>query len=81
MTATNINVEEFVEMLQGLQQEGVKMINLDMIQDEHYSNMNRLIIHPIYPTNPPHSQKGIEIKNRDVDTNNNDIFNLFDNIV
>lgn len=81
MTATNINVKDFVEMLQSLQQEGVEMFNLDMLPDEHYANMNKLIIHPVYPTNPPHSKRGIEVKNRDVNTDNDDIFNLFDNII
>ena len=80
MTAYNINIEDFVEMLIGLQEEGVKMINLDMLPDENHPNMNKMIIHPLYP-NSKKTKKGLEIRNIDVDTDNNDIFGLFDKIV
>lgn len=80
MTAYNINIEDFVEMLVGLQEEGVKMINLDMLPDENHPSMNKMIIHPLYP-NQKQAKKGLEIKNKDVNTDNNDIFGLFDKIV
>lgn len=83
MTATNINIGEFMKVLQALQSRGHSMIDLDMLPDENHPSMNKLVIHPVYndgqrkPTRDRESPPD-EIKNPEISTENNDIFSSFD---
>lgn len=89
MTAININVEEFIHVLANIRNDGVAMINLDMIPDEGHPGMNRIIIHPIIEkTNdqpvedsPQMSKRNLLIRNPNVSTDNDDILNLLNQIV
>lgn len=84
MTALNINIEDFLRILIGLRKKGVKMINLDMLPDESNPAMNKLIIHAVPQKDSKESappQREVEIKNPEVSSDNNDIFNLFNGIV
>jgi hypothetical protein len=89
MTATNINVEEFIKALMNIRNEGVAMINLDMTPDENYPGMNRIILHPIREEvsqepveEPPQKDiKNLVIKNPSVSRDNDDILNLLNQMV
>lgn len=87
MTAININIEEFLRILVVLRQKGVKLINLDMLPDESNPKMNKLIIHPVNLSSSKASQEtkstpeDIITRDPEVNTDNNDIFNLFNGIV
>ena len=87
MTAININIEDFLKILVNLRQRGIKLINLDMLPDESNPKMNKLIIHPVKvglpkPTSEPKSiPEDIPVQDPEVDSSNDDIFNLFNGIV
>lgn len=88
MTATNINIEEFLAILMELRKKGSKYINLDMLPDENNPKMNKLQIHAVKPTGSTGGQpqfratpKEIVIRNPEIRTDNDDIFNLFDGLV
>ena len=82
MTATNINIDEFIHILEKLRSNGNKLINMDMLPDENHPNMNKLIIHPVDSSDgrKPRENK-ITIKNPDISTDNNDIFNSLNNLL
>jgi hypothetical protein len=85
MTATNINIDEFINILTTLRANGHKLIDLDMIPDENHPSMNKLVIHPV------HTQQGLLpapqeyyqqehpsiIRNPNINRDNNDIFDSF----
>jgi len=84
MTATNINIDEFIKVLNALRERGHKLIDLDMLPDESHPSMNKLVIHPVYNQGqgqlpPPgyQHQSPSEIRNPDISTENNDIFGYF----
>jgi len=81
MTATNIDIEEFINVLTEIYASGVKLMNLDMLPDENHPSMNRLVIHPIKITNGtdgyPQDTKRLIVKNPRISTDNDDIFNSF----
>lgn len=83
MTAININVEEFIKILNDMKEDGYKLINLDLIPDEGHPNMNKLVIYPVKPTNqePNDEPKNIIVRNPEIRRDNNDIFNLFNDIL
>jgi hypothetical protein len=83
MTAVNINIEDFLRILINLKQKGVKLVNLDILPDESNPTMNKLIIHPVLVAGSKTSapSKNIEIKNPEVSSDNDDIFNLFNGII
>jgi hypothetical protein len=80
MTAHNIVIEEFIQALTSLKDRGYKMINLDMLQDEGNSGMNKLIVHPVKTktsySSSPKKESEKEIKNPNISRENNDIFNI-----
>lgn len=47
MRASNININDFIHILNRLRDNGYNMVNLDMIQDENEPTMNKLVIHPV----------------------------------
>lgn len=83
MTATNIDLEEFINVLSQIHSSGIRLIHLDMIPDDSHPSMNKLIIHPVkledgLPPQPPQQDsRRILIKNPDINPNNNDIFDAF----
>lgn len=89
MTAININVEEFMHVLANIRDDGIAMINLDMIPDEGHPGMNRLIIHPItekpnqstVEDSPQTEKRNLLIRNPNVSRDNDDILNLLNQIV
>jgi hypothetical protein len=86
MTATNIVIDEFIEVLMQIRAGGARLMNLDMIQDESHPSMNKLIIHPIPvesedKNQPKGNSKRLIIKNPDVSTDNNDIFNSLNDLL
>ena len=89
MTAININVEEFIHVLANIRNDGVALVNLDMIPDEGHPGMNRIIIHPIIqeakdrPVEEPiqREKRNLLIRNPDVSRDNDDILNLLNQIV
>jgi hypothetical protein len=89
MTATNINIQEFIEVLVNLHENGTRLINLDMLQDEDQPSMNKLIIHPV-PIDDESasrqrpeekSQQKVSIRNPRISSDNDDIFDAFNNII
>lgn len=89
MTAININVEEFMNVLANIRSDGVAMINLDIIPDEGHPGMNRLIIHPIIDKaddspvedSAQMNKRNLLIRDPDVSRDNDDILNLLNQIV
>jgi DNA polymerase sigma len=85
MTASNINVEDFLKILLNLKKRGVNQINLDMLPDETNPVMNKLIIHPIDMKSPKNSdpvpKKEEEIVDPKINPDNDEIFNLFKGII
>jgi len=82
MTAFNINIEQFIGILKNLSERGIQLINLDMIPDENNPEMNKLIIHPNEnlvdnKSVSKDNQDPVDIKIKDPDISNDDIFNLF----
>lgn len=83
MTATNIDIVEFINVLKNVRDSGVRKINLDMLPDTNHPNMNKLVIHPMtveeqenaQPSNP----RRFVVRNPDISTDNDDIFNKFYN--
>lgn len=85
MTATNINIAEFIDVLSQIYSTGVTLIDLDMIPDDNHPKMNKLIIHPqklAQPGSQP-SQPENKVIYRDprISTDNNDIFDSFKDLV
>lgn len=84
MTATNINIEEFIGVLQTLKANGFKLMDLDMLPDEDHPQMNKLVVHPIKSKSDPTYKEGlpaptnVEIRDPNINRDNNDIFNLQD---
>jgi hypothetical protein len=86
MTANNINIEEFIKILMSIKNSGIKLINLDMLPDESHPTMNKLVIHPVKIGGFSSSKKDENIgepiiRNPEIRTDNDDIFNLFDDII
>ena len=84
MTATNINIDEFIHILTNIKNNGSKFIDLDMLPDENHPSMNKLIIHPVKNQSQKQGEKQekprenrIAIRNPNISTDNNDIFNSF----
>lgn len=80
MTATNINIEEFINVLVSLRNKGHKMIDLDMLPDDNHPSMNKLVVTPtgaVPPQARQETQKP-EIRDPQIRTDNNDIFSSFD---
>jgi hypothetical protein len=84
MTATNINIDEFINILTTLRARGHRLIDLDMTPDENHPSMNKLVVHPVTTQNmqpPPEDyyqqQPKPEVKNPKISRDNNDIFSSF----
>lgn len=81
MTATNVDIEQFITVLTDLHMSGTTLMNLEMIKDPEHPSMNKLIIHPLQGdgglpeqyTNP----RRLIVRNPSIDPNSNDIFNKF----
>ena len=85
MTATHIVIDEFIDVLSKIRANGTRLINLDMIPDDNHPSMNKLVIHPV-PVNAEQTKQAsntrrLIIKNPDISTDNNDIFDSFNNIL
>lgn len=91
MTAININIEEFINVLVNLRNGGAKLVDLDMLPDENHPSMNRLVLHPVKSANDtlprfdgsnsnPNRSK-ISIRNPNISTDNNDIFNALNDLI
>ena len=80
MTATNINIDEFIHILTTLKADGTSLINLDMIPDSDHPSMNKLVIHPVTDNRMGEVKReapSITIRNPKISTDNDDIFNQF----
>lgn len=77
MTATNINIEEFIRILTDINRTGVNFMDLDMIPDVDYPEMNKLVIHPVKKDTKTSTQENrISIRNPDISSDGDDIFDL-----
>ena len=87
MTATNINIDEFIHILTNITNNGSKFIDLDMLPDENHPSMNKLIIHPVKNQSQKQGEQEqtqenrIVIRNPNISTDNNDIFNSFKDLL
>lgn len=88
MTATNINIDEFIHILTNIKNNGSKFIDLDMLPDENHPSMNKLIIHPVKSNSQKQAEEQeqprenkIIIRNPNISTDNNDIFNSFKDLL
>ena len=77
MTAYNINIEQFINILIDIKNRGVQLMDLDMIPDENNPKINKLIIHPNEGTvdRKPSFKASEEVDIQDPD--GDDIFDLF----
>lgn len=80
MTATNINIEEFINILVSIKNNGSKMIDLDMLPDETHPSMNKLVIHAVKTPNGQEPDKTI-IRNPNINSDNNEIFDSFKDLL
>jgi len=80
MTATNVNIADFINILHTLSQDGTTLVNLDMVPDDNHPSMNKIIIYPV-PKNGVGSgggtptQNKVTIRNPNIGTDGDDIFN------
>lgn len=87
MTATNIDLAEFINVLTQLHEQGTRLINMDMVPDSNSPTMNKLIIHPVnrnkdnYENTASENNSKLLVKNPRISTDNNDIFNTFNEIL
>lgn len=84
MTATNINIDEFINILVNIRNNGSKLIDLDMIPDENHPSMNKLVIHAVKTQGQGEDQpreNKIIIRNPKIRTDNDDIFNSFKDLL
>lgn len=88
MTAANINIDEFIHILVNIKNNGCKFIDLDMLPDENHPSMNKLIIHPVKNQSQKQGEEQeqprenkIVIRNPNIRTDNNDIFNSFKDLL
>jgi len=89
MTAYNINIEQFINILIDIRERGIQLMNLDMVPDESNPQMNKLIIHPnenivdrkplFKPSDTPEDLGADNIKDPDIE--GDDIFNLFSKVL
>lgn len=85
MTATNIDIEQFITVLMEIHNSGVRMMNLDMIPDDNHPSMNKLIIHPIKDGEDGGTMRRdrpnkVVLRNPKIDPNSDDIFNALNNL-
>lgn len=85
MTATNVYIKDLIYILSKISEDGTQMVDLDIIPDENHPTMNKIIVHPVnlkknthLPTTP---SKKIVIRNPNFSTDNNDIFESFNDLV
>lgn len=81
MTATNIILNDFINMLVSIRDRNVKIIDLDMVPDPDSPNMNKLIIHIVdegrrkFNTTP-----NVDIQNPSI-SGEDDIYSLFEGLI
>lgn len=89
MTATNINLDQLLHVLSVIRKSGIRMIDLDMLPDENHANMNKIVIHPVKTAEDVPMQTNYqnqnrmddEIRNPQIATDTDDIFNLFNDVL
>lgn len=82
MTATNIDIDEFINVLTQIQASGVRLVNLEMLTNDDNPALKKLIIHPIKNNgngsyDQPQNTRRLIVKNPDISTDNDDIFDTF----
>jgi hypothetical protein len=76
MTATNVNIAEFINVLQTLSQDGTTLVNLDMVPDDNHPSMNKIVIYPVSQgKGGTPTQNKVTIRNPNIGTDGDDIFN------
>lgn len=80
MTATNINLSQFLGILASLRSKNVKTIDLDMVPDPDNVNMNKLVIHIIDESGNRRPHQQITVRNPELE-DEDDIYNLFEGLV
>lgn len=89
MTATNINIDQFIQVLVELRARGHKLVDLDFLPDEQSPGSNKIVIHPVIfqgytgERQYPHQENSYPqtrtiIRNPNIDPEGDEIFNLFD---
>lgn len=91
MKAINISVAEFIDVLNKMRQSGYELIDLDITPDENQQTRNKLVVYPVAGNDekmlnqgPPIKNtegNGVEIRNPNIDKNNNDIFGSFNKFI
>lgn len=83
MTATNINVDQFLQVLSEIKSNRHQFVDIDFVVDDPKAGTYKLVIHPVNyqrsDTNqhPRQPQTRTEIRNPEISTDNNDIFDFF----
>lgn len=85
MTATNINIDQFIQVLSELRSRGHRLVDLDFLPDEQAPGSNKIVIHPVIfqgytgeRQETPRPQTRTVIRNPNIDPEGDEIFNLFD---
>ena len=85
MTATNVDIEQFITVLSEIHSNGSNLMNLEMIKDPEHPSMNKLIIHPLEGNGELSEQyrnpKRFIVRNPNIDSAGDDIFKLFNGLV
>lgn len=82
MTTTNISVDEFINVLIEIRKSGVELMDLEMLPDDNHPSMNKLVIHPNKSKGiDDYQENRITIRNPNISSEGNDIFDAFSGLV
>lgn len=83
MTASNIDIDQLINVLMNIRNHGTGLIDLQVLEDGNNSNINKLVIIPVkYVTEDGmnKNQSDIQILDPNINPENDDIFKMFDGI-
>lgn len=78
MIANNVSIDQFIDLLNKIKDTGATAVNVEIKEDEIKPDTNKLVI---YPVNEQGQVKDFDLFDNRVNTENNDIFNLFQGIL
>lgn len=79
MQATNINIEQFIEMLIEISEHGVEFIDMEIVKDPTNKKSNKLILYPVKEGSEPNKKVELDpnaskIILPNINTDNDDIY-------
>jgi hypothetical protein len=88
MTATNVVIRDLMYILTKMSEDGTQLVDLDLVPDDNHPAMNKILLHPVTINKqlPPALSnekpvKKIIVRNPNFSTENNDIFDSFNDLL